>query len=119
MTGLAALSDAEPGYRKANAYYTGDIDEVMVRASRVARKLATTGERYKLNFAKTPGNVVADRLEIAAVTVPGDEPATKLLQTAVWDANELTLETPDINRLACMYGDGYLVVWPGDTDGTV
>lgn len=119
LDGLAELSAAEPGYRKAAKYYEGDIDEVMYRTSRVARKLAGTGERYKINFAKTPVNVVSDRMEIAAVTVPGKPEATSRLQTEVWDANQLTLETPDINRQSCMYGDGYLVVWPGEADGTV
>lgn len=119
MDGIAALAQAEPEYRKAANYYAGNVDEVIYRTSRVARKLASTGERYRINFAKTPVDVVAARMEIAAVTVPGDEAATKVLQTQVWDANQLTLETPDWTRQTCMYGDGYLVVWPGEADNTV
>jgi hypothetical protein len=119
LAGLAELSENAAAYVRADQYYTGEIDEVMSTDSALTRKLAQTGRRYRINMAKTPVNVVADRLEIAAVTVPGDEPTTKLLQTAVWDANGLLLESPGANRKACKYGDGYLFVWEGEQDGTV
>lgn len=118
MTGLAALDEAADRYDDAACYYSGDVPEVFANDA-LAYKLARTGKRYRFNFAKTPVNAVADRLEIAAVSVPGDEPATALLQRDVWDANQLTLEAPDATRKACMYGDGYLTVWGGDQDATV
>lgn len=117
--GFKAIADAAAAYVEAHSYYTGDVAEVMPVESGLTRQLARTGRRYRLNFAKTPVTVVSDRLEIAAVTVPGDKQATEALQTRVWDANGLLLETPEANRLACVYGDYYMVVWPGEKDGTV
>ncbi len=118
LAGLAAIDAAADGYAAAAHYYDGTASEVFANGS-LAAKLARTGRRYRFNFAKTPVNVIADRLEVAAVTVPGDQAATTLLQQKVWDANQLTLETPDANRKTLRDGDGYLVVWDGDSDGTV
>ena len=118
LRGLAEIDESHARYETAHAYYTGCVDEVWAN-SHMARILRRSGERYRVNFAKTVVNVVADRLEIAAVTVPGDETATKALQERVWDANDMLLETPEAIRLACVYGDYYMLVWPSDVDGDV
>lgn len=117
--GFKAVADAADGYVRAHAYFTGDVDEVMPAASLRYARMAEASRRYRLNFSKTPVTVVADRLEIAAISVPGDEKATEALQTLVWDANRLLLETPNANRNTCAYGDYYMVVWPGEKDGAV
>lgn len=117
--GLEEIDAAQARYVIARDYYDGRIDEVMSVASGLTLKLARAAARYRINFAKTPVNVVADRMEIAAVSVPGDETATNVLESAVWKRNQLLLETPDANRMACMYGDYYIVVWPGMVEGEV
>lgn len=119
LEGLAQLDQHAPGYLTAQDYYDGTVPEAFA-SDALARRLRKTGERYRINMAKTPVNVVADRLEISAVTAQGSaQEVTTLLQSEVWDRNELLLETPDWNRKACTYGDGYIVVWEGEQDGTV
>jgi hypothetical protein len=118
LRGLAEIDQAHELYEKAHDYYEGCVDEVFA-SNRLRALLGRGGERYHINFAKTAVNVVADRLEIAAVSVPGDDAATRILQERVWDANELLLETPEATRLACVYGDYYIVVWPSEVDGRV
>lgn len=120
-TAVAQMQESEGDYERAHAYYTGKVPEHF--GSRwMRRKLERVLTAYKLNLAKIPVNVVADRLEVAAVTVPGDDTLTKILQTEVWDANDLLLEAPGFMRRACEYGDSYALVWPeanedGETEG--
>jgi hypothetical protein len=66
---------------------------------------------YRVNLAKTAVNVVADRLTVAAVTVPDDEAATALIAD-VWADNELDLHQDAFTRRACEYGDSYALCWP-------
>jgi hypothetical protein len=116
IDGLAALDDNADEYIKAAAYFQGTVTEVFWSDDSLTRRLQADGRRYRVNMAKVVVDAVADRLEIAAVTVPNDKAATARLQQDVWDANQLTLETPEINRWACAYGDAYLLVWPTEDD---
>jgi hypothetical protein len=115
---LDALRKAHGGYVKAESYYEGTAEEPF--ASNVLRRaLKKAGENFQVNFAKTPVDAVANRLEISAVTVPDSDTLTQMLQRKVWDVNDLLMEAPDIHRKACEYGDAYVTVWPGEEDGTV
>lgn len=107
-----------PELERAGQYYRGEIPEYF-GSIRLRGVLKDAAERYRLNLAKTPVNVVANRLEIAAATVPDNDQITAILQADVWDANELTFEMPNVIRNTCRDGDGYLLVWEGAEDGTV
>jgi Phage portal protein, SPP1 Gp6-like len=115
---IAAMDRTRPAYDKANAYYVGAVDERFGNR-RMRNVLRNAQEYFRLNLAKTPVNAVANRLEIATVTVPGSDILTSILQTEVWDENELLFEIPGLIRAACKYGDAYLLVWEGTEDGTV
>lgn len=119
LDGLKALDDHTADYQMSKAYYTGDITEAMFNSNALSRRLAECARRFRVNLAKLVVDAVVDRMEIAAVTVPDDETATTALQQEAWDANQLTLETTRINRWACVYGDAYLLVWPGEDESTV
>lgn len=114
LHGWAELEDAYPAYREAEVYYRGHPEEVFADA-RVAALVAKSGERYRFNFAKTPVNVLASRVSLAAVTVPGAETTTAELD-AVLDANDMDVHFPDAFLKAFEFGDCYLMAWPLDPD---
>lgn len=112
MRGLAELDEEFEGYLKADRYYEGDPDEFFA-SPKLARLLAAAGERFRINLAKTPVDVVANRLRIASVSVPGDDKATALIEE-IGNANDLELHGPNFARRAVEYGDCYAIVWPFD-----
>lgn len=103
-------------YVRAHDYFTGEVPEQFGNR-RMRRALRHAQEFFRLNLAKTPVNAVANRLEVAAVTVPEQDTLTSILETEVWDANELLFEVPGLIRNACKFGDAYLLVWE-DPEGS-
>jgi len=122
VTGLTELGHALPGYVEAEAYYEGTANELFSSPA-IARALAYSRDRYKTNFAKTPVNVVANKLTVTAVTVTtGDTPdpaLTQLLDERVLAPNRFARLSRQLILRASEFGDAYAFVWPGNTDGTV
>lgn len=117
MLGIRELDDARPGYAKAEAYFDGDVPEVF-SSTKLRRALAAKDIDFRLNFAKTPVTAVTSRLKIAAITSPNKDENEAL--AAIWKANQLDLEAPDLHCKTCLYGDGYLMVLPVEGEkGTV
>jgi len=111
LNGVREVLEHEEGYQRAKKYYQGLIDEYFANA-RVRIRLQESGLAYRINFAKTPVDVIADRLEIASVTVAGQDALTQVFMDRVWNANQLDLHFPEIFTKTGTYGDGYLIVWP-------
>lgn len=112
LKGWAELDAAYPGYAKAEDYYEGRIGEVFGSLDpQVAAKLAAASRAYGFNFAKTPVNVLAQRLNLAAITVPGNEAAQTTLDE-VLDANDMDVHFPEVFLRAFEFGDAYLMAWP-------
>lgn len=110
VAGWREMDAALPDYEEARAYFEGTVAEVF--ASVIARQvIAGTGDRYRFNLAKTPVEVRADRIRLAAVTVPDNEPASAAIED-VWDANDMAVAYPDLFLTALEYGDAYLCVYP-------
>lgn len=134
---LAEMDLALSGYEEAEAYYDGTKAESFSHP-RIARALRNTKDKYKINFAKTPVNVVADRLAISSVTVrrlteaeaEADAPTTgdpanpnqdkkpddkndftKLFEKKVWRKCAMETLIEDLHLKTSEYGDGYLFVW--------
>jgi SPP1 Gp6-like portal protein len=127
--GLKALNAAEDDYVAAEEYYTGSNPEQYASA-KLARALRAYEARFRLRLARVPVDAVANRLEIASVTVnklddsgPVDESGppkdqndgtdkrlTQLLQDAVRDANDMEVEEPEVMFRASEFGDSYLIV---------
>jgi len=132
VAALAEIREYAPMYARNYEYWDGTRQEVFAHPA-VRRALAAQGVHFDINIARRPIDAVLDRMTIASVTVVEDEPAedgdptpdspgdtaTDQLQAAVWKANELDLEMPAAFRRALAYGDGYLLVWPGEDEGTV
>lgn len=114
MYGLSELEIARPDYEKAEQYYRGTQHDIFGN-TRLEQKLKAESKLYRVNLAKTAVNVVADRLEVAAVTVPDDEAATAMIED-VWRDNQLDLHQDAFTRKACEYGDSYALVWPEEDD---
>lgn len=110
LNGWAELEEAASGYEEAEQYYDGRVEEFF-SSTRIRQAVAATGARYRFNVAKTPVNVVADRVELSAVTVPDDTTSSALIEQ-VWDANDMDVHYPDLFKKVFIYGDAYLQAWP-------
>jgi hypothetical protein len=113
-TGFAQLADAAPGYEEAHSYYSGSVSEVFGSAA-MKRLLRRQGKPFKVNVIKTVVDSVADRLDLMAVTVPQDEPATKRLDE-IMESNNIAFEAGPTMRRGVEYGDAFVLVWEGAED---
>jgi hypothetical protein len=117
MAGVAALDQAAPAYARAEAYYSGDVPEFFA-SIRLRRAIMRTGAAFRFNFAAIPVDAVVERLKLAAVT--STDTAADAALTNIWIRNKLALQSRQIIRRACEFGDAYVVVWPSPADdGTV
>jgi hypothetical protein len=110
VLGWQAMEEALPEYEKAEAYFKGTIDEAFC-SPRIRQMIGSTGERYRFNLVKTAVTVLANRVELTAVTVPDDETASQSIEE-VWDANDMDVHYQDLILKAFEYGDAYLMAWP-------
>ena len=111
MEGLGELIEAIPGYDVAEEYYDGTRPEFFA-SHRMRQLLEQTGTTFRLNYAKTPVDTLVERLEINDIVGGKDKPR-KMLQ-ALWEINQMDIESMDIMRRACEFGDAYALVWPDD-----
>lgn len=81
---------------------------------RLRRAMMRSGIAFQFNFAKTPVDAVTERLQLAAVTC-ADKSADAVLRR-VWLDDKLALQSRQIIRRACEYGDAYVMVWPNPDD---
>lgn len=116
MRGLSDLDDARFDYELAELYYKGRNPELFASA-KIARALRAYEARYRLRMSKIPVDAVANRLEIAAVTVAApstdsdpDESLNQFIQDEIRDNHEMELEEDQIHKKASMFGDAYLIV---------
>ena len=116
LRGVRELDEHAEQFKKAEQYAEGTRPEAFASA-RMRRAMAANDVSFKINLARVPVKVFASRLEVASITVPGNEPATAAIE-ALWERNELDVELPNAIRKACSFGDAYLAVWPGDEPGT-
>jgi hypothetical protein len=116
VAGLVELDAESDNYRRAMAYYTGDVDEKFA-SSHVQRETGGSAGWYQINAARCPVDAVTDRLGIDAVTAlhPDGSPfpeANIALQRQVWELNGLDRQIPRLIRDTGIYGDGHLFIWP-------
>lgn len=135
---LVEMDLADGAYVEAEAYYDGTKAEQFSHP-RIARALRNTANKYKINFAKTPVNVVADRLAISSVTVkkrsetdtepddptpqatdekpkPKKNDLTKRFEREVWEKCRLGRLTRELHQKISEFGDGYFFVWTETED---
>lgn len=112
MDGVEELEEVREDYEEAEEYYKNSMLEYFV-SPRVRRALLATDISFRVRLAKIPVDVVANRLEIASITVPGNQEATNILES-IWDYNNLLMEMPNILLKKTMFGDAYTIVWPSE-----
>jgi hypothetical protein len=98
-------------YDIAEEYYEGTRPEFFA-SIKYKRALQRTGTTFRLNYAKTPVDALVDRLEINGI-VTGDNYALAVLE-AFWEENQMDLESMELHKRACEFGDAYVLVWPND-----
>lgn len=118
LAAVAAIRDHADDYDLAGRYYSGDVGE-MFCSEAVRRALKDAAAGFDVNLARRAVDAVLDRLRILAVSVPGDDTATRALVDRVWVPNRMDRYSKVVHWAALTHGDAYLTVWPGDDDGTV
>lgn len=116
LSAWAELEAACPDYDEAEDFFEGEVPEVFA-SDRWREAIAKTGDAYRFNFAKTPVTVMADRVELSKVYVPGDEAATAAIED-IWDANDLDVHYAHLLTRCFTFGDAYFMVWPVDDGPT-
>ena len=106
---VQTILEKRDDYLLAESYYEGNTDEIHASAA-VKRALRKSGDTFRVNFAKTPVEAVANRLEITGVTTLSEQAKTVVDQT--WQHNDLELELTKIITKTLVYGDSYVFVWP-------
>jgi Phage portal protein, SPP1 Gp6-like len=105
-------------YALAERYYNGDVDEIFASPA-VKRALRGCVDSFDVNLARRPVDAVLDRVTIAAVTVPDSPQASTDLLERVWTPNRMARYSRIVHRAALIFGDAYLICWPGQEDGSV
>ena len=118
MHAVNEIREHAPAYELAADYYRGEVSELFCSEA-VRRALRGQVAGFDINLARRPVDAVLDRMGITAVTVADDEARTRELVDRVWTPNRMERYSKTLNWAALTYGDAYLIVWPGETDGTV
>lgn len=113
---IAHFKAKQDGYLEAKNYFEGEVPERFT-SERLRRALSNSKLNPVLNFARTPVNAVANRLEITAIAA-GDDNAQAFVDR-LWDSNDLSIESEDAHLWSLVYGDGYLMVWPSEDGYTI
>jgi hypothetical protein len=118
MHAVHEIREHADDYLLARDYFDGSVSEVFV--SPVVRRALRGGVcGFDINLAKRPVTAVLDRMRISAVSVPGDETATRRLVDTIWNPNRLGRVSKRIHWSALTHGDAYAIVWPGDDESSV
>lgn len=118
VTAVQEIREHADAYRLAGDYYEGNVAELFVSPT-VRRALRNAVGGFDLNLARRAVDAVLDRMVITAVHVPNDEGAMRALVDTVWTPNRMHRYAKQVHWAALTYGDAYLIVWPGEDDGTV
>ncbi|MBT1192895.1 Phage portal protein, SPP1 Gp6-like [Rhodococcoides kroppenstedtii] len=114
-TAVQTILDKQDGYLLAEAYYDGTVEEIFASPA-VKRELAKSGDQFRVNYAATPVDAVANRLEVTGVT--GTEASAQTLIGSVFQENNLELELTQLITKTLIYGSAYLIAWPDETGQT-
>lgn len=118
MMAVNEIRDHADDYHLAEQYYEGSVGEVFCSPV-VRRALRGALGGFDINLARRPVDAVLDRIKILAVTVPGSDTLTRQLIDLVWTPNRMDRYSKLVHWGALTYGDAYLIVWPGDLEGSV
>lgn len=109
---LGIIADRSDLYQDAKEYYDGVHAEVF--DSDAARSAVRQSKRTPVSFAHIPVDVLAEKVDLSGIAAK-DANAQRTI-TEWMDANDIDDESTDWIRLACMFGDYYVVTDPTEFD---
>jgi hypothetical protein len=109
MRGVHELDEAMDEYARREAYYANTMDEYIANPA-IAKAIRSSGEVFRIPLARKAVDAVVHELEIASITVPGNEVATKRI-AEIRQANQMRLYEDAYHKMVGIYGDAYAVVW--------
>jgi Phage portal protein, SPP1 Gp6-like len=111
MEELKELVAAQPAYIQAESYYYNTVAELFA-STKLRSLLQTTADRFRLNYAATPIDVLTERTVINGITCT--TPAAQAVIDDLWETNRLGITAKDLHRSVYTYGDSYLLAWTDD-----
>lgn len=113
--GIEQIREKLDGYLEAEKFYDGAQTEVW-SSPKMQAKLGKAACDYYVNLAKTPVDVLTDKLEITAVTAAGGKGGknqrAQAMLDALWKHNGLDGDGyKELIRAANKFGDEFLYVW--------
>lgn len=112
---LGELIDKAPEYQKRQERYDGLQGEVIAHPDLKALLEKYAGDNFRLSIAAVPADVIADRVDLQALTA-NDDTIDKALATLLWEPNELDDDADDFHLKAAYLGDYYAIAWPQPTE---
>lgn len=109
---LKLIDDKREDYEKARDMYEGKAREI--GGSNVARTIIEQSRSTPISFAHIPVDVIADKIELAAVTCNSGPGKANLQRWS--ETNDLEDESQDWIRKAGYFGDYYVVTDPVGLD---
>lgn len=109
MRELLLLSNALAEYELAQSYYDNDSPETFA-SPRLQQMLGGLSQKFRLNYAATPVDVLTERSVINGVWCE-TQAAQKIIDD-LWETEQLGIEAKDLHGLTYRFGDGYLIAWP-------
>jgi hypothetical protein len=96
----------------ADAFRYYDGNQPLVYANERLREVfAGVQVRFLENWCAVVIDACKERLQLNGVTAPD---AVQEVVQAIWDTNQLGLESDDLHEAALVTGEAYLVVWPDE-----
>lgn len=92
-------------------YYLGEHPLVYAN-DRLREVFAGVQIKFTQNWCGVVVDSIKERLNLSGFSVPE---AAQDVMDALWDANELNLESDDLHEAALVCGEAFLIVWPGET----
>ena len=113
------MNKNRPNYLKGQAYYDGDVAEMVAGNARVARVLQQSAEAHKLTFANIPVDALMGKVVLSAITSDGS--AAKTYLADLMEEADLLDEFTDWATKTGYFGDYYVVLDSDeeDDDGNV
>lgn len=118
LDAVKAIRANADAYMRAEDFYFGEVPEVFCSEA-IRRTLRDQVNGFDVSLAGRVVDAVLDRVRILAISVPGDETATRRLVDEVWLPNRMDRQAKTVHWSALTHGDAYVIVWPGDEDGSV
>jgi hypothetical protein len=102
-------------YSEAFAYYDGNQPLVYAN-ERLRDVFKGQSVRFVENWCGVVIDSVKERIQITAFDVPD---SVQEVMDAIWEANQLALESDDLHEAMLVTGEAYLIVWPDVETGDV